>query len=439
MRTIPGCTTGSIYITLAKLTIENAIKTASAGDTILVLPGIYSGSIIIDKPISLIGENKESTIMISRKLNTPEEMNIIYISSDNVKVSGFTISYGNPVEYMLGAGVELHGVSNCIISNNIIMRNNRGIHLESSSNNSVISNEISLNIGGGIYLESDCDKNTIANNTVRWNAGLGGIFLKTSCDDNLIENNEVMSNPGHGIKLMVSCNHNIVRNNSSLNNYVEGIYVGESSDNLITGNTCTSNGHGIILINSSNNNQVINNSLIANMGDGIHIEEDSNYNIVENNTIERNKPFGINLMNCSNNTINGNTVNLSTDSGIQLQFSSYNKIINNMVSNNATIKGSGISLEGSSYNEISSNIISKNPFGITVGDENSIENKMNMNNIEENTYWGIENHTSAEVDATNNWWGDSDGPRHKTLNPTGKGNEVSDNVLFKPWLDAPIE
>jgi len=422
----------------AKLTIENAIKTASAGDTIFVLPGMYSESIVIDKPISLIGENKESTIMVSRMLNAPEEIDVISILSDNVKVSGFTISYQGMREYMLGAGIGLHGVLNCTISNNIIMRNQYGIRLESSSNNSVISNEISLNRGGGIFLEPDSDKNTIANNTVRWNAGLGGIFLKTSSDYNLIENNEVTSNPGHGIKLLDSCNYNIVRNNSSSNNDVDGIYVGDSSDNLVTGNTCTLNGHGIILIHSSHDNQVINNSLISNMDTGIHISEGADNNIVENNTLERNKPFGINLMNCSNNTINGNTVNLSADSGIQLQYSNSNKIINNRISNNATVKGSGISLEGSSYNKISSNIISKNPFGITVG-ESSIENKINRNNIEGNTYWGIENHTSTEIDATNNWWGDPGGPLHKTLNPTSKGNEVSDNVLFKPWLDAPIE
>jgi len=46
------------------------------------------------------------------------------------------------------------------------------------------------------------------------------------------------------------------------------------------------------------------------------------------------------------------------------------------------------------------------------------------------------------VDATNNWWGDPSGPYHPTswtydsqviTNPDGKGDEVSDYVLYEPW------
>jgi hypothetical protein len=38
------------------------------------------------------------------------------------------------------------------------------------------------------------------------------------------------------------------------------------------------------------------------------------------------------------------------------------------------------------------------------------------------------------LDARYNWWGDATGPYHPTLNPTGLGNKVSDNVSFAPWL-----
>ncbi|MCB0190769.1 MAG: hypothetical protein KDJ65_02395 [Anaerolineae bacterium] len=41
------------------------------------------------------------------------------------------------------------------------------------------------------------------------------------------------------------------------------------------------------------------------------------------------------------------------------------------------------------------------------------------------------------VDARLNWWGDASGPFHPTLNPTGVGDQVSDGVLFEPWLESP--
>jgi len=42
--------------------------------------------------------------------------------------------------------------------------------------------------------------------------------------------------------------------------------------------------------------------------------------------------------------------------------------------------------------------------------------------------------TGGLVDATYNWWGSSSGPYHKTLNPGGTGDAVSDYVDFEPWL-----
>jgi hypothetical protein len=42
------------------------------------------------------------------------------------------------------------------------------------------------------------------------------------------------------------------------------------------------------------------------------------------------------------------------------------------------------------------------------------------------------------VDAEYNWWGDSTGPHHPTLNPLGLGDTVSDYVDFDPWLEDPL-
>jgi len=51
-------------------------------------------------------------------------------------------------------------------------------------------------------------------------------------------------------------------------------------------------------------------------------------------------------------------------------------------------------------------------------------------------YWGVWNGSGFVVHATDNWWGDSSGPYHPDLNPTGTGNAVSYNVDFEPWAKA---
>ncbi len=40
---------------------------------------------------------------------------------------------------------------------------------------------------------------------------------------------------------------------------------------------------------------------------------------------------------------------------------------------------------------------------------------------------------TTPVDARLNWWGDSTGPYHATLNPNGQGDEIQGNVWFEPW------
>jgi len=57
------------------------------------------------------------------------------------------------------------------------------------------------------------------------------------------------------------------------------------------------------------------------------------------------------------------------------------------------------------------------------------------NSKTDNTAYDIHNESpQVDVDATNNWWGYASGPFHPTLNPNGEGNQVSDHVLFDPWL-----
>ncbi len=49
-------------------------------------------------------------------------------------------------------------------------------------------------------------------------------------------------------------------------------------------------------------------------------------------------------------------------------------------------------------------------------------------------YGAYQEGTGVTMLATYNWWGDASGPYHPALNPGGLGEEVSDRVVFTPWL-----
>jgi len=68
--------------------IQDAVDNASDGDTIFVYSGIYRENIVINKSVFLIGEDKNTTIIVGKEgLKT-----IINITANKVKIKGFTIT-----------------------------------------------------------------------------------------------------------------------------------------------------------------------------------------------------------------------------------------------------------------------------------------------------------------------------------------------------------
>ena len=55
-----------------------------------------------------------------------------------------------------------------------------------------------------------------------------------------------------------------------------------------------------------------------------------------------------------------------------------------------------------------------------------------------NTVAGILAATLRPFDARGNNWGDPTGPHHPNTNPAGAGDEVSDNVVYDPWLQGNV-
>ncbi len=51
-----------------------------------------------------------------------------------------------------------------------------------------------------------------------------------------------------------------------------------------------------------------------------------------------------------------------------------------------------------------------------------------------NAAFGLKNDGTTEVLAMDCWWGDNTGPYHVSLNPGGRGDQVSGNVAFDPWI-----
>jgi len=84
------------------------------------------------------------------------------------------------------------------------------------------------------------------------------------------------------------------------------------------------------------------------------------------------------------------------------------------------------------------NNITGNDVGIWVRYGAYLTDSVHYNNIVDNTNYGIDNAGGERsVGAAYNWWGNKTGPQHNVFNPLGTGDNVSDDVDFKPWLIQP--
>ena len=257
MTILPTVNADTIYVYHGG-SIQDAIDAANPGDTVFVYNGTYYENIVIDKSISLIGEDKDTTIIDGEGIG-----DVISVTSAWVNISGFTIQNSSVDLYNPGSGIRLNSTNYVKITDNNINNNAFGILLYSSSNNNIISNSITNNSNHyyyGIVLVYSSNNNNIANNIVANNDI--GISLDVFCNNNKIIDNEITNN-NHSIYLDSSSNNTVTDND--VNNNMCGILLLESNHNTITYNNITDNKEGGVIITwLSSNNSIYHNNLINN-------------------------------------------------------------------------------------------------------------------------------------------------------------------------------
>jgi parallel beta-helix repeat protein len=231
--------------------------------TILVEAGIYHESIVVNKTLALIGENRNTTIIDCNKAE-----DCIFIAADNVTVSGFSIQDGK-------TGVFVHSSDRCNISRNILTSNDlAGVQLQDSNDNTILDNLLFNDTAYGIYLNNSTS-NSITDNTVL--ATPTGLYLYYYSNVNTICGNIFMED-SYGVYLYFHSNNNFVRNNTVAHCDL-GFRFEYSDDNVVEHNTMASNRFvGIYLASYSNNNTIRQNT-VAGSNRGI------NQLYSENNTI----------------------------------------------------------------------------------------------------------------------------------------------------------
>ena len=413
--------------------IQDAIDNASDGDTVFVYDDSspYYENIVTDKSINLIGENKDTTVIDGRELNSG-----VVFFADGIILSGFTIRNCTGDLLKKISGIKVYTNNNIISNNNIRENGNYGIFLEYlSTNNNVISeNYIAYNGIAGINIKNNSNSNIIFNNIIEYN-DLGGYteggILLSSTFNNSIHNNSI-SNNYDGIILYDSdsnkiFDNTIVNNSRGLeicrgrentvfcNNFTgrAGIVLWKTVNNLIINNSISGTAWyddmGVVLTNAEYN-KIIGNK-ITKKRNGIIFYDGSNNNIIEDNIIDSNYEYGINLLEAGYyNIIVGNSICYNKIHGIYI-----NELCRNIFSYNNINFNNKIGIyivSNSNNNVINGNNLSKNLQSIKISEDSSVNNNIFHNNFFNNeikAYDEFNNYWDDGYPSGGNYWDDYNG------------------------------
>lgn len=196
--------------------IQAAIDAANNGDTIYVYSGTYNENVEITKDLILTGQNKDTTTIDGGKNSY-----VVYAygtlgNEIEIHISGFTVKNAG------GTGndcIALSYVNNGNINNNKILNSDKsdGVQLSECNAITINNNQITNNDGSGISI-IQTEYCVINNNVIQDNQK--GIYFWDSSSNNEIYENTITGNNQYGVHLQISLVQSL-NNRFYLNDFTE--------------------------------------------------------------------------------------------------------------------------------------------------------------------------------------------------------------------------
>ncbi|MBT2679746.1 nitrous oxide reductase family maturation protein NosD [Bacillus sp. ISL-35] len=256
------------------LSIQSAIDQAEAGDTLTIFPGTYKENIVINKRMTLIGEQ-------GAIIDGGGKGNVIEIAAPGVTVKGLMIqNCGSGQE---DSGIFIQKADGNIIENNILKDVHNGIYITNSRDNQVLENSITSyeshfsKRGNGIHMFKGgghlLKKNEIA-------AVQDGIYYDFTEHIKVTGNH--VSESRYGMHFMFSEDISAERNHIEKN--VTGFMVMDSANITFLENRVTDHFHvrgfGILIYETRNvlveRNEMLRNSTGLSLENGVNLSINKN-------------------------------------------------------------------------------------------------------------------------------------------------------------------
>ena len=301
----PQLIAASYDVEPAPQSLQRAIAAAKAGDTLHLKPGVYRGPVVIDRPLTLLGQP-------GSVLDGGGVGRVLTVAAPGVTVQGISVRHSGDQLSTEDSGIFVTPEGDhARILDNRLEHNLIGIYLKGPTaalvrNNHIVGRQdLRMNErGNGIHLWNT-PGSVVENNEVR--LGRDGIFVTTS-RDNQFRNNH-LSELRFAIHYMYA-NDSVVSGNSSSGNHVgyalmyssglevrhnishmdrdRGLFFNFTNDSMIADNRVTGGPEKCVFIYNSNSNQLYGNHFEG-CRIGVHFTAGSEQNDLWHNSFVANR------------------------------------------------------------------------------------------------------------------------------------------------------
>ena len=294
-----------VQVAPGKGVLQTAIDAAKSGDTLILSPGVYSGSINIHKKLTLTGSRASI-------IDGEGSSHVITVTAPDVVVKGLSIQHsGNTLENEDSAVFITDAGDRARIESNYLENNLIGVYLKGPESALVNGNVIigsqfhrMNDRGNGVYLWNT-PGSIVSNNDIRY--GRDGIFVNYSRNNVFHANtlrdlrfaihymytnesevsNNISINNHVGYALMFS-HHIVARENQSLGDHERGLFFNFTNYSQLVGNVVSGGAEKCVFIYNANFNE-INNNLFEDCNIGVHFTAGSESNVIHSNAFINNR------------------------------------------------------------------------------------------------------------------------------------------------------
>ena len=225
-------------------TIQDGVDAVAVGGTVNVAAGTYNERVIINKPLTLQGENRDTTI----------------IDGTGMTASGIPVYGNNGILINPGSAYHMQDV---------------GITISGFT----VQNFAVIGAGGGAGIAADATyqyKNIIISDVIAKDNGLEGLYLPNVLNSHfsniVVDNNDQISNgQGYGIHCSVFSSSNTFTNIVAKNHDSTGIMVMQANNNTFDNIISSNNKYGIYYCLGSSGNIITDSTISDNINNGIKL------------------------------------------------------------------------------------------------------------------------------------------------------------------------